>query len=222
MNIIIVAAHPDDETLGMGGTIAKHIAQKDIVKILILGTGVTSRDLNEGKKDIEKLRLESRKALSKLGVSDVEFFDFPDNKFDSVPLLEIIKRIETVFSNYKPEVVYTHHEGDLNIDHRVTFNAVITACRPSNNFVKKILCFEVPSSTEWNFQNGSNAFLPNVYIDISKYLEKKLSALNEYKGEMRPWPHPRSIKAVESLALWRGSTIGVDAGEAFELVREII
>ena len=122
----------------------------------------------------------------------------------------------------KPEVIYTHHWGDLNIDHRITFNAVMTACRPFGSPVKKILCFEVLSSTEWNVQNAANAFMPNLFIDVTDTLAKKIAALREYKGEMRPYPHPRSLEGAELLAKTRGLTIGANAAEAFEIAREIV
>jgi len=122
----------------------------------------------------------------------------------------------------RPEKLYTHHWGDLNIDHRITFQAVITACRPAGSSVKKIMCFEILSSTEWNIQNSQNAFMPNLFVDISDTLSKKIDALTEYIGEMRDYPHPRSLDGAKALAKTRGTVIEVEAAEAFEIVREII
>ena len=218
MNILVVAAHPDDETLGAGGVMAKHIESGDNVSVLILGTGLTSRD-QEKKSEISSLRTDSKKALSILGVNDVEFLDFPDNSFDSVPLLEIIKSVERKIKEVKPVEIFTHYQNDLNIDHKITFQAVLTAARPINEYVKKMLCFEVASSTEWNTEQSFN---PNCFVDISGQLNKKLKALDEYKTEMRNFPHPRSNKYVEALAKVRGGSANMDAAEAFVIVRELI
>lgn len=221
--ILIVAAHPDDETLGAGGAMAKHVASGDEVSVLILGEGVASRKEHgeDYSKERESLRADSKRALARLGVKDVSFLDFPDNSFDTVPLLKIVKAVEKAVTEKKPDVVYTHHWGDLNIDHRVTFDAVLTACRPPGSSVSKIMCFEVLSSTEWNVQNAGNAFVPNAFVDITDVLEKKISALKEYKSEMRSYPHPRSSEGAEILAKMRGMAIGKKAAEAFHIAREV-
>ncbi|MBI5223465.1 PIG-L family deacetylase [Candidatus Micrarchaeota archaeon] len=224
--ILVVAAHPDDETLGAGATMARHIKEGDSVSVIILGTGLASRNEDKNSdisREMLKLREDSKKALGELGVKEVEFFDFPDNRFDSVDLLEIVKTIEKVIDRKKPEIIYTHHWGDMNIDHRMTFSAVMTATRPMLSCsVKKILCFEVTSSSEWNAQNPNNAFMPNYFVDVSQTLKKKLDALAHYKGEMREYPHPRSTEGNEYLARMRGLTISTKAAEAFVLVRELV
>ena len=222
--IFVVVAHPDDETLGAGGTMAKHVEQGDLVSVLILGEGIASRKEKgaQYKKEIEALRADAKRALAKLGVSDVSFFDFPDNRFDGVDLLDIVKTVEAEIARLGPDTIYTHHQGDLNIDHRRTFDAVMVACRPAGSTVKKIMCFEVLSSTEWSAQTPASAFLPNMFVDISDMLTNKLSALKEYKTEMRPYPFPRSLEGAELLAKVRGLTIGKKAAEAFEIVREIV
>jgi len=223
--VLVIAAHPDDEALGAGGVMAKHVLQGDGVSVAILGTGIASRKAKgeDISSELRALRKEAKRANAKLGVKEVAFLDFPDNSFDSVPLLEIVKAVERIVSDKKPDIVYTHHFGDLNIDHRRTFEAVMTACRPTGGCsVKKILCFEVPSSTEWNVQTTKNVFIPNVFIEITKVLKKKTAALREYKGETRAFPHPRSLETVQALARLRGSAVGVSAAEAFELVREIL
>ena len=221
--VLVVAAHPDDEVLGCGGTIAKLSPNVDIYT-LILGEGITSRDISdeEKKEELKELKKQSEEANKILGVKKVFFENFPDNKFDTVPLLDIIKRIEDYISKIKPDIIYTHHYGDLNVDHRITFNAVLTACRPQeNSIVKMIYTFEVLSSTEWNNQTQCNIFIPNTYIDILKTIDKKLEAMQCYKGEIRDYPHPRSLEGMKILAQKRGLEVGLKFAEAFCLLREI-
>ncbi len=224
--VLVVASHPDDEVLGCGGTIAKHIIDRDKVFVVILGEGITSRDeerdAEKRKREMETLRKQIHKAGKILNVSDIYTYDYPDNRFDTVALLDIIKTIEKVKEEVKPDIIYTHHYGDLNIDHRITFDAVMTAARPvQGESVKEIYSFEIPSSTEWYFSSPKNCFMPNVFIDISETIEKKLQALKEYKSEVRQFPHPRSPEAVESIAKRRGSNSGLKYAEAFCLVRSI-
>jgi len=218
MNVLVVVAHPDDETLGVGATMAKHVESGDTVAVLILGEGVVSRGARL-KSEIAPLQENARRALKKLGVYDVTFLNFPDNNFDSVPLLKIVKEIEGKISEVKPAQIYTHHYSDLNVDHKLTYRAVLTAARPINQHVKKILCFEVPSSTRWDTEMD---FQPNCYVDVSATLQKKLDALKEYGNEMREFPHARSLKYVEALAMVRGGDANLNAAEAFVIAREVM
>ena len=157
-----------------------------------------------------------------LGAKSVTLADFPDNRFDSVPLLEIVKAVENAIDDVKPEIVYTQHGGDLNIDHERTFRAVMTATRPmKDSTVKRVYAYEVPSSTEWSFQKFAPKFTPNVFTDISDTVDKKIEAMAMYEGEAREFPHPRSPEAITAHAKYWGSASGLDAAEAFELVREI-
>ena len=191
---------------------------------MILGEGVTSRDISNDKKigELSKLKNEMFAANKILGTKEVFTEDLPDNKFDTVPLLDIIKIIEAYIRKINPEVVYTHHRGDLNIDHRITFDAVLTACRPvEGNPVKRILSFEVPSSTEWNIQNASTNFISNTYEDISETINQKTEAMSAYQNEIRLSPHPRSIEKIRSLAETRGAASGMNFAEAFMLIREL-
>ena len=222
--ILVVAAHPDDEVLGVGATIAKHFSSGDEVSVCILGEGSTSRYEKgvKNKNELDKLRECSLRASKILGIKDVFFSDLPDNRFDAVDLLDVVKIIEEYIFEIKPDIIYTHHGGDLNIDHRIVFNAVMTATRPCNNEkVERILCFETPSSTEWNAQLVKNTFLPNVYLDVSRTFDKKIQAIKVYTTEIRDYPHPRSVEALEALSMKRGVEAGLKLAEAFMLVREI-
>lgn len=224
--ILVVAAHPDDEVLGCGGTMARLVREGNNIYTLILGEGITSRDekRDRGKREseINELKKNIDKANKILGVEKYFAFDFPDNRFDTIPLLDIVKSIENIKSDLKPDIVFTHHHGDLNIDHQITFKAVMTAFRPiKGETVREIYSFEVPSSTEWNTPSPVNYFVPNYFVDISKTLETKLKAMKEYKSEIRDFPHPRSFKAIEIVARRWGIQVGTEAAEAFEVVRFI-
>lgn len=226
-NIMVIAAHPDDEVLGCGATIAKHTKAGDKVKVIILAEGLTSRSKHRNPKEnaceLSQLVKSARKANDILGVSSIEFCDFPDNRMDSVDLLDIIKVVEGYIQQFKPEIIYTHHTGDLNIDHRIVQQAVVTACRPTSFCtVKTILFFEVPSSTEWQVATSFPYFKPNWFVNVSDTLSLKLKAMEEYHSEAREWPHPRSVLALQHLARWRGASIGVDAAEAFLLGRRLL
>jgi LmbE family N-acetylglucosaminyl deacetylase len=226
MNILIVAAHPDDEILGCGGSMAKWAKEGHEVHALIMAEGATSRakhrDRESHTDELSMLAKSAKKASDILGVKFTELLDYPDNRMDSVDLLDVVKSIEDTIQKLKPKMVVTHHAGDLNIDHQITHQAVITACRPQpRQTLRRILSFEVPSATEWQSYTSVSPFIPNWFEDISDTLDLKIKALEAYESEMRDWPHSRSIKAVEHLARWRGASVGVEAAEAFMLVREI-
>ena len=223
-SILVLAAHPDDEVLGCGGTIAKLARQGATIHVAFLADGVSSRsgDLIAQQAELPFRRIAAQKACDILGVKSLSFGDFPDNRMDTIALLDIIKPIETLVAKYQADMVFTHHAGDVNIDHRRIHEAVSAACRPqSGHPVKTLLCFEVPSSTEWQLPGSAPIFAPNWFVDISDTLDSKLAALEAYAAELRPWPHPRSRQGVEHLARWRGATVGVDAAEAFMLGRQL-
>jgi len=209
MKVLVVAAHPDDEALGCGGTIAKHVADGDEVNAMFMTDGGRSR-------------VEARVNASKiLGITSEYQCVFPDNQMDTEPLLGIAKEVERVIAIEQPEIIYTHHAGDLNIDHQITHKAVITVCRPQPDFcVKEIYAFEVLSATEWNTP-GLMPFIPNVFVDITDFIEVKREALVAYQDEMREPPHSRSIYSSVNACAVRGNTVGVDYAEAFSLVRII-
>jgi LmbE family N-acetylglucosaminyl deacetylase len=225
--ILVIAAHPDDEVLGVGGTIAVHAAAGDEVQVLILAEGLTSREIirnRSGKtEELSELAESARKAHDILGSSGLELLDLPDNRMDSLDLLDVVKIIEERIERYKPEVIYTHHCGDLNIDHRVCHNAVVTACRPQpGHCVKELVFFEVSSGTDYQTPGSAPYFEPNYFIDISSVLKKKLDALEAYSSEMREFPHTRSVKALNSLAEVRGASVGMAAAEAFVIGRKLL
>lgn len=221
--ILIVAAHPDDEILGCGGTVARLVKEGCTAYTLILGEGITSRDdaRSRGKreKEIKALKKKIYKANKIIGVSKVFIYDCADNRFDTVPFLDIVKIIEKVKNRIKPGIIFTHYENDLNIDHQITYKAVITATRPvKEESVKEIYSFEVPSSTEWNYPQS---FSPNGFFDISKTIQKKLKAMTRYKTELRTFPHPRSLKGIKVIAKNWGMQVGLECAEAFKVVRII-
>jgi LmbE family N-acetylglucosaminyl deacetylase len=223
--ILVIAAHPDDEVLGCGGTMARLSQEGREVFIAILGEGITSRYAQREQADrklLQALHGRSRKAAKLLGAKDIFMHEFPDNRFDSVPMLEVVKVIEGLVERLKPEAVYTQHGGDLNIDHVVTFRAALTATRPmAGHCVKAVYAYEVASSSEWAFQQFSPVFHPNVFVDIASTLDLKIRAMQAYESEARPFPHPRSPEALRAQAVRWGSVVGLKAAEAFVCIRDI-
>lgn len=216
----MVAAHADDEALGCGGTIARHVEAGDHVEVVFVADGVSSRP-GAGEGDLACRLQATERAKQILGITKTRFLGLPDNRLDSVPLLDIVLSLEAIIAELKPAVVYTHHYGDLNVDHRVTYRAVMTACRPLPcATVREIFAFEVLSSTEWACDEAS-PFIPNYFVDVSTTLEKKLRALEAYSLEMRESPHSRSLVHAASLAHHRGHCVGIEAAEAFMVIRNI-
>ena len=218
VKVLAIVAHPDDEVLGAGGALAKHARLGDDVNVAILGEGSLSRKSGSAK-EASMLQTAGRDAAKALGARSVSFFGLPDNRFDSLARLEITKKLEPLFEALKPDVVYTHHWGDLNVDHRRTLDAVLPLARPFSSSVSRVLCFETLSATEWNCRND---FSPNYFVKLEQPdFERKLRALKCYKSELRPFPHPRSPECVEALAKVRGANCGSALAEAFEAVRLI-
>jgi N-acetylglucosamine malate deacetylase 1 len=224
--ILVVVAHPDDELLGLGGTI-NYLVQKCSahIKVVILGEGITSRS-DTRNPDLWEKQLEQHKkniydAKNILGYQELSCYDFPDNRFDNIDLLEIIKVIEKEKNSFQPEIIFTHHGGDLNIDHQRTFQAVMTSSRPfQEDKLTTIVTFETPSSTEWQSSIDPRSFRPNFYVPLLKtHIENKSLAMECYQYEKRPFPHPRSPKALMVLAQNRGLAIGEKYAEAFCIVR---
>ena len=225
MNVLVIAAHPDDEVLGCGGTIARLAAAGDAVYVAVLGEGITSRygrREQAGANAVRALHARSRQVAELLGVRELVSHELPDNRFDTVPLLEIVKLLEDLIERLRPEVVFTQHGGDLNIDHVQTYRATLTATRPMTGCpVRRLYAYEVASSTEWAFTQFDPPFHPNVFVDIEATLEMKIRAMELYETEARAFPHPRSPEALRAMAGRWGSVAGLQAAEAFELVRAI-
>lgn len=223
--VLMVAAHPDDEILGAGGVMAKYIHEGHEVYAVILGEGQTSRfDKRENalSEDVLALHRDSLAAGNIIGFQKMYFENLPDNRFDELALLDIIKIIEKYLRQIKPHIVYTHHGGDLNIDHRRTYEAVLTATRPVHGSgVEELYTFETLSSTEWNFGNAQNGFVPNVFCDIRDYIDQKCDAMGQYVSELCNFPHPRSIEGIRTKARMWGSVAGLQYAGAFQLIRKV-
>lgn len=219
--VLVIVAHSDDETLGLGGTIANHSVNGDEVYVLSMTDGVSAR-INCKNSDIEKRMKASRNVSNILGFNWLEPASFPDNAMDSVPLLDVIRVIEIAKKKVNPTIIYTHSSADLNIDHRIVSSASLTAFRPhASEIWNEILLFEVPSATDYAHKSVTNSFQPNSYVNITSSWKKKLAALKEYNIEMRNPPNSRSFEGLENLAKFRGNQVGLHYAEAFELIRRI-
>lgn len=226
--ILLVVAHPDDEILGPGGTMFRLIKDYNaLVRVIILGEGLTSRsesrDLVKWEQDLKIHRDNIQKAKECIGYELVNAYNLPDNRFDSVALLDIIKVIEKEKQDFLPEVIFTHHGGDVNIDHQRTFEAVVTAIRPiETEKVTTLITFETMSGTEWRASSDPKHFIPNMFVEITEEgLNAKCRAMESYEFEKRIYPHPRSEEALKIRAQMWGVTIGVKFAEAFQIIRTI-
>lgn len=217
--ILVIAAHPDDEVLGCGGTLLKHAKNNDKILLLFASDGEGSRI--SGKKRIFYRKKQALKVAKIINSQKPFFLNFPDNQLDKINILKIAKSFSKIVESFKPDIIYTHHYNDLNIDHRLTFEATMIACRPlPKNSVTEIYCFEILSSTGW--RGISNlCFKPTLYVDIKDYIKKKIDLMKIYEKEIRPSPHPRSVESITAKAISRGSEVSLSYAESFELVRYI-
>lgn len=219
MTILVVAAHPDDELLGAGGTLAAHARAGDAVHAVVMSEGAGSR-YAEGMAD--QLAAAARRAAAEIGFASIRLEHLPDQRLDTLPLIEVTQRLEAIIDELHPDTVYTHFPQDVNHDHQVVARAAWTACRPYRApFVERFLVFETPSSTEWAWPAGDSVFSPNTFVDISATLDVKVRAMAQYSMELRDYPHPRSERALRERAAFWGSRIGRAAAEPFCLIREV-
>ena len=214
--ILVVCAHPDDETLGLGSTLFLKVKSGSEIFVLIMADGESARSKNLPK--IIKRENEAKNALAVLGISNFKFLRYPDQLLEQIPLLELSKHIELIIKKWKPDTVFTHFPGDMNQDHKRVFEATLIACRPvPSSKITTLICYETPSSTDW----GNDCFKPNFYVDVSKGLDRKIKAFKQYKNEISEYPHPRSTESLKNRAGYWGSKIGLKYAEAFIKLREI-
>ncbi len=225
--ILVVAAHPDDEVLGCGATVALRVKLGCAAYCLICATGIASRyaggDDPKIKDEIAALRKDMSQVSGVIGFSDIEALDFPDNRLDTVSRQDIADEIKKRVERIRPDVIYTHHPGDYNWDHGRVFDAVMMAARhsPGEYAPSRIYCFEVPSATERARRHPASAFCPNTFVDVHATIDAKKLAMKHYQSECRPYPHPRSNEGIEYWARKRGLEVGLEYAEAFELVRSV-
>ena len=224
--LLVVAAHPDDEILACGGTLARALSEGAEVCVLFLGEGVSAR-FPFGSYDSENFREESnhrtesaKNALRVLGISNSIFGERYCCQFDTLPQITLTKEIEAIMDQFRPTILFTHNPSEVNIDHRLTYEAVEAACRPTRSFIpSQIYTFELVCSGNWTFET---TFKPNVFVDVTSFWEKKIAAWHCYAGEARPFPFPRSDVGLETLAHYRGMQVAIDKAEAFRLMRAVI
>lgn len=218
--VLVIGAHPDDEVLGCGGVIARHVAHGDEVHVAIVTRGTPELFPPE---QIENTRKELKQAHTLLGVKQAHFLNFPAPLLDTVARYKLNDALLHLLHDYQPETVYMHHHGDVHLDHQVIYHAALVACRPIKGLtVRQLLAYETLSETEWAAPQGDAWFVPNYYVDISAYLPRKLDAMACYASQVKPPPHARSLRNIEALARYRGATVSKDAAEAFMVVRQIV
>jgi LmbE family N-acetylglucosaminyl deacetylase len=216
--VLVVGAHPDDEILGAGGTLARHVLRGHQVHAVVVSEGASSRYPAEMLGTLEK---QARRAAETIGFVSARLCDLPDQRLDMVPLIELTQLVEAVVTDVRPHVVYTHFPGDVNADHGVLARAVWTACRPYGQpQLRRFAVFETPSSTEWAWPIGGAGLKPNLFVDVTETLELKLAAMRCYESELRDYPHPRSIRALTERAAYWGSQVGCPLAEPFRILRD--
>lgn len=220
MSVLVIAAHPDDEILGAGATLARHVRDGEDVHAVVMAEGATSR-YEDGM--VPQLQKAAMRAAEQIGFASIRFENLPDQRLDAMPLIDITQRVEQLVTELQPEIVYTHYPEDVNLDHGVVARAAWTACRPYRlPGLRRFAVFETPSSTEWGWPLGGNGFRPNSFVDVSGVLEIKLAAMECYESELRDYPHPRSVRSLTERAATWGSTIGARFAEPFMVLREVL
>jgi LmbE family N-acetylglucosaminyl deacetylase len=211
IRVLAIAAHPDDELLGCGGTLALHVKRGDIVTVAVLTQGRRGADWPTG--------YGPRAATIQLGIGDLRWLDFPDQAFDTIPMTTLVSAVERLVQETRPDTIYTHHGGDVNRDHQLVFQAVLVAARPTQSCVRSIYAFETASSTEWGYPRS---FVPDTWVDISSTIGQKLHAVRCYESELRAYPHPRSTEALQNRARAQGNLCCLESAEVFMTVRRVI
>ena len=215
-NVLVICAHPDDESLGLGGTIVNRVQKGNDVRVLIFCDGESARENSAGK--ILTREKQALRASKILGVKAIKFLKYPDEKLDTVSILELVQQIEKFTKVWKPDVVFTHFWGDVNQDHRQLFKATLVYSRPTTTSkIKQVICYETPSSTDW----GMESFSPNLFVNIDYALKKKLKAIIQYKQEIQKYPHSRSVEAITNRSKFWGTKVGMKNAEAFISIREL-
>ena len=219
VRIAVFAAHPDDEVLGAGGTLARHAEKGDEVHAVVVAEGATGRYEDDMKEALQKAGL---RAAEELGLSSIRFEGLPDQRIDELSLIDVTQRIEAIVEELDPDVVYTHFPGDVNADHGIVARAAWTACRPYRfPGIRRFAAFETPSSTEWGWPLPTSAFQPTLFVDVTATIDAKVTALEWYESELRNYPHPRSTRALRERAAYWGSVAGRPCAEPFVILREI-
>ena len=224
-NILVIAAHPDDEVLGMGGTIAKLVKEGCVVDVLIVTDGSSSqyRDLNNLSEIIEAKKLETRNCADLLGIRNIYYGGLPDMKLDCTPHIDINKTIENVIDKVQPDTIFTHFWGDVNLDHQNVYKSTLVTVRPVlGQVVRNLYCYRVPSSTEWTPNKEDTMFMPNYFVDIEMYAEQKYKAFACYSTELRDYPHPRSVQYLRESDKAAGLRVGMLAAEEFVMLRKLV
>jgi LmbE family N-acetylglucosaminyl deacetylase len=217
--VLVIGAHPDDELLGAGGTLVHHVRDGDEVHALVVADGATSRYSDEM---VTVLAESAGRAAKTVGFASLRLLGLPDQRLDTLPAVEVNQALESVVDDIRPQLVYTHFPGDVNTDHGIVARAAWVACRPYvAPYLLRFVVFETASSTEWAWPLDDGRFSPNLFVDITDTLDEKLAALESYDSELRPYPHPRSLRALRERAATWGSKVGRPAAEAFQVLREV-
>lgn len=219
-SVLIISVHPDDETLGCGGTLLKHVEKNDEVFWLIL-TNINDEKI-WGKERIEQRQIEIEKVASLFGFKKTIKLNFDTTKLDQLPLDKLTEKISNVIKEIKPEIIYLHNRSDVHTDHKISFGAIISATKSFNHlYLKKVLMYETISETEFSPALQENAFMPNYFVDVSELIDKKIEIMRIYQSELKEHPFPRSERNIRALATFRGAQCGVDSAEAFMILKEI-
>lgn len=219
MRALVISAHPDDETIGAGGALLRHVANGDEVYWCVVTQGYSPPWTQEV---LDQARLQIYEVQKAFGIGEVFLCGFPTVKLNTVPYIELSSAIQKVVDHVRPEIVYTTPRSDINLDHRIVYDCSLVACRPlPGSSVRRLLSYEICTTTRYGTPTGAGAFSPNVFVDITDYLDKKIEIMKLYQTELCQYPHPRSVEGIRIYAQERGFSVGLNAAECFELIREL-